>query len=162
MKKIVIIALLSFVPFLAIGQVKQINDILDKYEKNKDVESILISPELLQMAGESQMNQPTKDLLSKLTELRILSVKSSHKENGVSVAQLLRQDLDRVISQENMSRILKIRDGEELMEMFKTKEDKGALLFLNSKPGEFTVISIFGKIDPSVVNAAISGEINIK
>lgn len=69
---------------------------------------------------------------------------------------------DHAYPQENMSRILKIRDGEELMEMFKTKEDKGALLFLNSKPGEFTVISIFGKIDPSVVNAAISGEINIK
>lgn len=162
MKRILFVIVLSLSPFVLQGQVKSINDILDKYEKKKNVESIMVSPELLQLAGSSETNESTKQLLSKLSELRILSVKASAVENGTKLSQLLREDLDKMIIAEKMSRILRVQDGNELMEMYKTKATKGALLFLTTSANEFTVISIFGEIDPSVVNAAISGEIGIK
>lgn len=162
MKRILFVIVLSLSPFVLQGQVKSINDILDKYEKKKNVESIMVSPELLQLAGSSETNESTKQLLSKLSELRILSVKASAVENGTKLSQLLREDLDKMIVAEKMSRILRVQDGNELMEMYKTKATKGALLFLTTSANEFTVISIFGEIDPSVVNAAISGEIGIK
>lgn len=162
MKRILFVIVLSLAPFVLQSQVKSINDILDKYEKKKNVESIVVSPELLQLAGSSETNESTKQLLSKLSELRILSVKASAVENGIKLSQLLREDLDKMIVSEKMSRILRVQDGNELMEMYKTKATKGALLFLTTSANEFTVISIFGEIDPSVVNAAISGEIGIK
>ncbi len=162
MKRILFVIVLSLAPFVLLGQVKSINDILDKYEKKKNVESIMVSPELLQLAGSSETNESTKQLLSKLSELRILSVKALAVENGIKLSQLLREDLDKMIVAEKMSRILRVQDGNELMEMYKTKATKGALLFLTTSANEFTVISIFGEIDPSVVNAAISGEIGIK
>lgn len=162
MKRILFVIVLLLAPFVLQGQVKSINDILDKYEKKKNVESIMVSPELLQLAGSSETNESTKQLLSKLSELRILSVKASAVENGTKLSQLLREDLDKMIVAEKMSRILRVQDGNELMEMYKTKATKGALLFLTTSANEFTVISIFGEIDPSVVNAAISGEIGIK
>lgn len=145
-----------------IGQVKQVNDILDKYEKKKNVESILVSPALLQLAGGSNVDVSTKELLSKISQLRILTIKSSAMENGIPLSKLLREDLDNLIEKEKLNKIVRIKDNEELLEMYITQSTKGVLLFLATGSKEFSVISIFGEIDKSVINAAISGEIKIK
>lgn len=145
-----------------IGQVKQVNDILDKYEKKKNVESILVSPALLQLAGGSNVDVFTKELLSKISQLRILTIKSSAMENGIPLSKLLREDLDNLIEKEKLNKIVRIKDNEELLEMYITQSTKGVLLFLATGSKEFSVISIFGEIDKSVINAAISGEIKIK
>lgn len=162
MKRVLTIMIAVLLPILMIGQVKQVNDILDKYEKKKNVESILVSPALLQLAGGTNVDVSTKDLLSKITQLRILTIKTSAVENGVSLTKLLRDDLDNLIEKENLNRILRVQDNEELLEMYMTQSTKGVLLFFATGPKEFSVISIFGEIDKSVINAAISGEIMVK
>lgn len=149
-------------PIMMIGQVKQINDILDKYEKKKNVESILVSPALLQLAEGANVDATTKDLLSKISQLRILNIKSSAMENGVPLSKLLREDLDKLIENEKLNRIIRVQDNDELLEMYITQSTKGVLLFLATSSKEFSVISIFGEIDKSVINAAISGEIKVK
>ena len=53
-------------------------------------------------------------------------------------------------------------EGDELLEMFITKNSQGALLFLSTTSKEFSVISIFGNIDKTVVNAAMTGGIKVK
>lgn len=162
MKRVLTIMIAVLLPVLMLGQAKQVNDILDKYEKKKNVESILISPALLQLAGGSNVDASTKELLSKISQLRILNIKSSAMENGVSLSKLLREDLGKVIEKENFNRIIRVQDNEELLEMYITQSTKGVLLFIATGPKEFSVISIFGEIDKSVIDAAISGEIKLK
>lgn len=152
----------AILPIAALGQTKQVNEILDKYEKKKNVESILISPSLLQIAGTSNVDASTKDLLSKITEMRIINIKASATENGTPVWLSLKGDLETLTNGELFTRIVKIQEGDELLEMYITKNSQGALLFLSTTPKEFSVISIFGNIDKTVVNAAMTGGIKVK
>lgn len=152
----------AILPIAALGQTKQVNEILDKYEKKKNVESILISPSLLQIAGTKDVDASTKDLLSKISEMRIINIKVSATENGTPVWLSLKGDLETLTNGEFFTRIVKIQEGDELLEMYITKNSQGALLFLSTTPKEFSVISIFGNIDKTVVNAAMSGGIKVK
>ncbi len=149
-------------PLTALGQTKQINEILDKYEKRKGVESIIISPSLLQIASSTDVDASTKDLLSKITEMRILNIKSGAVENGIPIRLSLRKELDGLIGTDMFKRIVMVKDGEETLEMYTTSTAQGVLLFFTTNPSEFSVISIFGNIDKTVVNAAMSGAIKIK
>ncbi len=162
MKKLLILMFAAILPIAALGQTKQVNEILDKYEKKKNVESILISPSLLQIAGTSNVDASTKDLLSKITEMRIINIKASATENGTPVWLSLKGDLETLTNGELFTRIVKIMEGDELLEMYITKNSQGALLFLSTTPKEFSVISIFGNIDKTVVNAAMTGGIKVK
>lgn len=149
-------------PLTALGQTKQINEILDKYEKRKGVESIIISPSLLQIASSTDVDASTKDLLSKITEMRILNIKSGAVENGIPIRLSLRKELDGLIVTDMFKRIVMVKDGEETLEMYTTSTAQGVLLFFTTNPSEFSVISIFGNIDKTVVNAAMSGAIKVK
>jgi len=149
-------------PIAALGQTKQVNEILDKYEKKKNVESILISPSLLQIAGTKDVDASTKDLLSKISEMRIINIKVSAIENGTPVWLSLKSDLETLTSGDLFTRIVKMQEGDELLEMYITKNSQGALLFLSTTPKEYSVISIFGNIDKTVVNAAMTGGIKVK
>lgn len=162
MKKLFILMFAAILPIAALGQTKQVNEILDKYEKKKNVESILISPSLLQIAGTKDVDASTKDLLSKISEMRIINIKVSATENGTPVWLSLKGDLETLTNGEFFTRIVKIQEGDELLEMYITKNSQGALLFLSTTPKEFSVISIFGNIDKTVVNAAMSGGIKVK
>lgn len=162
MKKLFILMFAAILPIAALGQTKQVNEILDKYEKKKNVESILISPSLLQIAGTKDVDASTKDLLSKISEMRIINIKVSATENGTPVWLSLKGDLETLTGGDLFTRIVKIQEGDELLEMFITKNSQGALLFLSTTSKEFSVISIFGNIDKTVVNAAMTGGIKVK
>ena len=144
------------------AKAKQIHLILDKYEKRKKVESIIISPAVLQMAGNGNYNASTKELLSKISEMRIVNVKEDAVEGTTPLRIIIRDDLDKVLISPKFSRVLKMQDGEELLELFVTKESDGVLVFLATSPKEFAVISIFGNIDKSVINAVMTGGIKVK
>ncbi len=163
MKKLIILMFASLIlPVAALGQAKQINEILDKYEKKKSVESILISPQLLQIAGTSNVDAKTRDLLSKINEMRIVNIKVSALENGTPVWLSLKGELEALTSGDLFTRVVKIQEGDELLEMFITKNSQGALLFFSTTPKEYSVISIFGNIDKTVINAAMTGGIKVK
>lgn len=163
MKKLLILMFVAaIIPLTALGQTKQINEILDKYEKRKGVESIIISPSLLQIASNTDVDASTKDLLSKITEMRILNIKSAAVENGIPIRLSLRKELDGLIGTDMFKRIVMVKDGEETLEMYITNTAQGVLLFFTTNASEFSVISIFGNIDKTVVNAAMSGAIKVK
>ncbi|MHC1779480.1 MAG: DUF4252 domain-containing protein [Bacteroidales bacterium] len=162
MKKLFILMFAAILPIAALGQTKQVNEILDKYEKKKNVESILISPSLLQIAGTKDVDASTKDLLSKITEMRIINIKVTATENGTPVWVSLKGELETLTSGDLFTRVVKLQEGEELLEMFVTKNSQGALLFFSTTPKEYSVISIFGNIDKTVINAAMTGGIKVK
>jgi hypothetical protein len=126
------------------------------------VESVLVSPSLLETGHSNGMDEKTKDLMSKINQLRILSVSNSAMENGRKVSDMLREELYGVLSTEKFSRILRLHEKDNLLEMYKSVESKGVLIFIASESDELSVISIFGEIDGSVLNAAMSGEIKVK
>lgn len=163
MKKVLIIVLVAMLcPILVAAQAKQIHLILDKYEKRKNVESIIISPSVLQMAANGNYNASTKDLLSKISEMRIVNVKEGAEESGTPLKIIIRGELDKVLTGERFSRVLKMQEGEELLELYVTRDAEGVLVFLATTPKEFAVISIFGNIDKSVINAVMTGGIKVK
>jgi len=51
---------------------------------------------------------------------------------------------------------------DELLEVFVAQNGEGAMLFLASSTEEFAVISIFGKIDKSVISSVMNGDIRLK
>ncbi len=144
------------------AQARHIHSILDKYEKRKHVESIILSPSVLQMAGTGDYNAATKELLSKITEMRIINVKAEAIENGVPLRVIIRKELDPILAGDSFSRVLRMQDGDEMLELYVTKSQQGVLVFLTSSPKEFAVISIFGTVDKSVINAAMTGGIKVK
>jgi|GEM_PF-679457 len=162
MKKIALLALIVvLLPAALIAQTKQINDIFDKYEKKRSIESITISPALLDFMGGGN-SQETKDLLSKITELRILNVPNTATENGTQIRAMLKRDLDALIASESFTRVIKVDNSNEKMEMYMIKGNKGVLLFMTSDNSTFTVISILGEIDKTVTSAVMNGGIKIK
>ncbi|MFA5849062.1 MAG: DUF4252 domain-containing protein [Bacteroidales bacterium] len=162
MKKVILILLAAFIcPMLANAQSKHISEIFDKYEKKKHVESIVVTPSLLgfMIGGE---DKEAKDLMSKIKEIRILNVPTTAIENGVPLRQILKDELDKFIIKEQFTRVVKVNSGDELLEVYISQNDKGALLFLASSTAEFAVISIFGKIDKQVVNSIMNGTLKVK
>lgn len=149
-------------PVALSGQNKEINDLFDKYEKKRSVESVVISPGMFAMANHSEKDKDAKEWISKINEMRILTVGSGVMENNVPVRQSLKADMEKLIATFNFSRLLKAKDSGEEVELYVNKNKTGVLLFLNSSTEEYTVIAMFGNIDDNVLKSAMSGGIHIK
>lgn len=162
MKKTIIILLAAILcPQFVKAQAEQINEILDKYEKLKSVESIIIDPSLMDLVNPDENNE-TKEVVSKIKKIRILSVPTTAIEKGVPVRSILQKELEHLIQKEQFSRVVKINNADEQVEFFISKNGEDALLVLSGCPEMFTVISFFGKIDKSVVNSVMNGNIKFK
>ena len=163
MKKAIIILLVAILcPQLAKAQAEQINEILDRYEKIKSVESIIIDPSIMEFVNMGDNNEDTKAIVSKIKKIRILSVPTTAMEKGVPVRNVLKKELESLIQKEQFSRAVKINDGDNQLEFFISKTGEDALLVLSGCPDSFTVISFFGKIDKSVVNSVMNGNLKFK
>ena len=152
-------------PVALSGQNKEINDLFDKYEKKSSVESVVISPPPpppVPSAGKNSKDKEAQEWMSKITEMRILTVGSGVMENNVPVRQSLKADMEKLITTFNFSRLLKVKDSGEEVELYVNKNKTGVLLFLNSSTEEYTVIAMFGDIDDKMLKTAMSGGIHIK
>ncbi len=162
MKKTIIVLFAAIILPLAVqAQSKQINEILDRYENKKFVESIEINPSLLGFLA-SDEDKETKDLMNKLKRIRILTIPSTAQDNGLLLRYKIRAELFQLIKSENFARAVKVNDGDDLLEVYVAQNGEGALLFLASSTTQFTVISIFGKIDKSVINSVMNGSLKVK
>jgi hypothetical protein len=157
MKKIIVaIFMLIAIPLSLAGQSKEINDLLDKYEKRKAVQSVTVSSDLILMAGKSG------DWGDKLSKIRIVSVDSNVYENNVPLRVTFKQEMFELVERLKFVSTLKIKDGDDEVEMFVNQKQNGALLFLNSSNKEFAVIAMFGNIDDKLIKTAINGGISIR
>lgn len=145
-------------------ELNALNQLFDGFEKKKGVESILISSDLLKFSMDcSNVTSNTKDLLSKLKEIRIINIKKSVKENNINVANLFTSGVTELLSSGMFKRVVRVVEGSESLEMFVTnREVNGALIFIANSKDAVSVIAMFGNIDKNVIDAALSGEIKIK
>ncbi len=142
------------------SQSKEIKEVFEKYEKKKSVESVYVSPFLMGIAGGMTKNSQEKEWLSSIREIRILTISPSGHENNLSLVQQLRTDMDEVINRYQFEKALKVKDGEDEIEMYVIKESKGVILFLNNSPDEFSVIAMFGDISEKILKSVMKGGVN--
>lgn len=157
MKKILFVILaLVVLPVTLSGQNREINDLLDKYEKKKSVESVTVSSNLIAMAGKSE------DWANKISKIRILSVNSHVLENNLPLRVTFRKEMEEFVDKFKFISSLKVKDGGDEIEMFVNQTQNGALLFLNNSDEEFVVIAMFGNIDDKLIKTAVKGGITIR
>ncbi len=148
---------------VTLRDVNALNQIFDKYEQKKGVESILISSDLLSLSMGSNVNESTKELLSKLSGIRIINIKKSIREGNLDVSSAFVSEITSLLTSDSFKRVMRVMDGSERLEMFVTnREVNGALIFIANSKDAVSVIAISGDVDKRVIDAALSGEIKIK
>jgi len=161
MNKSVILAVLLFSlsSWELLGQTKQLDKIFSTYESYKNVQSVSINP-----AAFFSLSEETKsnELLSKMSLLKILNVTKGGNDKDRNVWINLKNDVDKLIRENNFSQILKVKDKDELLEMYTRKEDTSLLLLTADSSSEYAVFYIQGNIDKSVIDALMTGNIKIK
>ncbi|HBZ34893.1 MAG TPA: DUF4252 domain-containing protein [Bacteroidales bacterium] len=161
MNKSAILAVLLFIfpSWNLLGQTKQLDKIFSTYENYKNVQSVSINP-----AAFFHLSEETKsnELLSKMSLLKILNVTKGGNEKDKNVWINLKSDVEKFIRENNFSQILKVKDKDELLEMYSRKEDNSLLLLTADSQSEYAVFYIQGDIDKSVIDALMKGNIKIK
>jgi len=161
MKKLYIILVMLLSPVMLFSQTKQINAILDKYESRKDVTSIQLNSTLIGSFLSSLMDDETKDLVSKINVIRILNIGGGVESS--ETARHIKQDISKAVESGTMENIINMKEGgKRVVDVFVSKNSNEVLLFVSGSSQELTVISMFGTIDKKVIDAVVSGKINIK
>ena len=140
--------------------------IFDKYEEREGVESITISPALLGlMKNGNSGDKKTQELISKITGLRILTLKDGDDGKGRVNREALANELQTVVKN-GFEEIMKVKTASERIELYvqnkqDCKECKTALLFITSASNTLTVMHLGGIIDKSLIDAVMNGDIGI-
>lgn len=140
--------------------------IFNKYEEKEGVESITISPALLGlMKSGNSSDKKTQDLISKITGLRILTLKDDANGKGRANRESLADELQTVVKKD-FEEIMKVRNSGERIELYvrnkpDCKDCMSALLFITSATNSLTVMHLAGLIDKSMIDAVMNGDIGI-
>lgn len=158
-KSLIILLSLVLFPLSMTAQTKQLDKIFATYENYRNVESVSITPELFAtLSAEAKSNE----LLTKITLLKILNVTKGTTDKEKSVWINLRNDVNKLIQENNFSQILKVKEKGDLLEMYLKKSENSLLVFTADSRTEYAVFYLQGNIDKSVIDALITGEIKIK
>jgi len=164
---ILIITMLMCLPSGAYGQRNADEDpilkIFEKYEEREGVESITISPALLGlMRNGNSGDKKTQELFSRITGLRILTLKDGDDNRRRANREALTAELQAVV-RTGFEEIMKVRNSEERIELYvrNCKDCKHALLFITSSNNSLTVMHLAGTIDKTLIDAVMNGEIGI-
>jgi hypothetical protein len=139
--------------------------ILKKYEDSPGVESITISPALLEiMKGRKDNNKETQELFSKISELRVLTMAATDSSRHI-VLKTFTAELQTVVKKD-FKEYMKIKSAGERSELYvRDKPDcndcSRALLFISSTAEYITVIYLAGTIDKTLIDAVMNGSISV-
>ena len=154
-------------PLIAYGQREAVAEdpvikIFNKYEERDGVESITISPALLGLMRNGRTNdQKTKDLISRITGLRIITISDGSDGRGRANREALAGELQAAVKN-GFEEIMQVRTAGERMELYiRDRDSTGALLFITSNANSITVMHLAGTIDKVLIDAVMSGEIGI-
>ena len=160
-------ALMSLTAASAYGQKPVYEDpvpqILDAYEEKEGVEAITISPTaiLALIKNGKAQDKKTKELLSKITELRILIVGSDE------LMEQLKAELNPAL-QKGYTQIMKAKVTGNHMLLYAQNipenaesSHRNALLAIISEPQSASVMYLSGDVDASLTEAVMSGKISV-
>jgi hypothetical protein len=142
MKPLTMLFALLLSSFLLSAQSNVINSFVDKYKGGENVTHVNISGGLLDIISKATDENGERTFLSKLNNLRVLSVPN---RAAIDVADLtaLRQG----IQANNYEELIRIRDGKDLVYIY-LHENKNQvieeLIILVEDPEEITLVSLSG------------------
>ena len=163
--KILVISIL-ICPLKAYGQREAAEDpiikIFNKFEDRDGVESVTISPALLGLMRNDRTNDPkTQALISRINGLRIITISDGEHGRGRANREALTTELQAAVKVD-FEEIMIVRSGGERVELYvRSKDNKGALLFITSNASTVTVMHLAGNIDKTLIDAVMNGEIGI-
>jgi len=135
--------------------------IFNKYENREGVESVTISPALFGMMSGRTNDQRTQELISKITGLRILTLKDGANGRGRATRETLSAELQAVVKSD-FEEIMKVNTSSERIELYvRNRNINSALLFITSANNSLTVLHLAGTIDKTLIDAVMNGEIGI-
>ena len=136
--------------------------IFNKYEERDGVESITISPALLGLMKNGRTNdKKTQELISRISGLRIMTLNDGADGKGRANRESISAELQAVVKKD-FEEIMIVRSAGERTELHvRSKDGKGALLFITSSPNSLTVMHLAGTIDKTLIDAVVKGEIGI-
>ena len=146
MKKIVILSTIVFVGTLLQAQTNPIDELFDKYSEKDGFTTVSISSKLLGLfAGKDEKDETGKDVINRLTSIRILSVEDSVLNQRINFYNDLSKKLDFSTYEE----LMVVKEGRDVTKfLIKQKGDIiSELLVITGGPGNNTLISIKGDLD---------------
>lgn len=138
--------------------------LFNAYEDKEGVESISISPALLGLMKSGKSNdKKTQELISKISELRIITLTDNGK--GSANRKAFTAELDAIVKTD-FTRVMMVKNAGERVELFvqqksDCKDCASALLFTTSASKTLTVMHLAGTIDKAMIDAVMNGEIGV-
>ena len=162
---IFIIAALITIPLGVCGQNADEDPVIrifNKYENREGVESVTISPALFGlMRNGNSGDEKTRELISKITGLRVLSFTDRTDGGGRATREALSAELQAVVKS-NFEEIMKVnRSGERIELYVRNGNINSALLFITSANNSLTALHLAGTIDKTLIDAVMNGEIGL-
>ena len=165
---ILVVSILVCSPFEAYGQQQRNADedpvirIFNRYEEREGVESITISPALLGlMRGGRTNDERTRDLISKINGLRIITISDGSGGRGRANREALAAELQAVV-RADFEEVMRVRNANERVELYvRNMDGRGALLFITTSANSITAMHLAGTIDKALIDAVMNGEIGI-
>jgi len=137
--------------------------IFKKYEDREGVESVTISPALFGlMRNGNSGDEKTRELISKITGLRVLSLTDRADGEGRATREALTAELQTVIKRNDFEEMMKVNRSDERIELYvRSRGSRGSLLFIASSANSVTVMHLAGTIDKTLIDAVMNGEIGL-
>jgi hypothetical protein len=163
MKKLIYILITASLISVSSGAYGQNDDpvitIFNKYENREGVESVTISPALFSMMQNvNSADSKTREIMSKITGLRILTLKDGDNGIGRANREALTAELQAVVKRDFVE-IMRVNSSGDRIELY--VRNNTALLFITSATNSITALHLAGTIDKTLIDAVMNGEIGI-
>ncbi|MCO6479470.1 MAG: DUF4252 domain-containing protein [Phaeodactylibacter sp.] len=150
MRTFILSALLALGPLFALAQPKPIADFYEKYKQYENVTDVKLQGWLLEIASNfAEGDEQAKELLSKITYLRVLVMEDGNLVSPAEYKSLLKE-----IRQNSFEELLRIREGDENIGFYIRENGEAitdVLLLVNGED-EFVLLSLEGLLKFSDLN----------
>jgi hypothetical protein len=151
MKKLFLFTALLTLALAGQSQVNAIDDMFDKYSEKEGFTTVYISSKLLGMfIPKDVKEQEGKDLVGRLSSIRILSVEDSLLNKNVNFYK----ELNGKLNFKDYDELMVVKEGGDVTKfLVKQKGDRiSELLMITGGPGGNTLISIKGDLDLKTIS----------
>jgi len=145
MKRLILIIPALMITAMVSAQTDAVDQLFNKYADRNGFTTVTISGKLLGLFAGKNEPKNQKDVINRLSSIRILSVEDSTLNQGVNFYRELGKKLDFSVYEELMD----VKEGQDVTKfLIKQKGDRiSELIVITGGPGGNTLISIKGDLD---------------
>lgn len=151
MKKLFLLAMFVCLALAGQAQVNPIDEMFDKYSEKEGFTTVYISSKLLGMfVPKDAKDEEGKDIIGRLTSIRILTVEDSLLNKSVNFYK----ELSNKVNLKDYEELMVVKEGSDMTKfLVRQKGDRiSELLVLTGGPDGNTLISIKGDLDLKTIS----------